>query len=173
MKALNILLTVASAATILFASAGCADGAGDETAVQDEPAAQDEPVTAEYDSVLAANLGADAYGMRTYVLALLKAGPNRSQDSTEAARLQRAHMDNIQRMADEGQLILAGPFIDSGELRGIYVFDAASVEEAREMTMTDPAVQAGRLEMELHRWYGSAALLELEDIQRRITRETF
>lgn len=167
MKALNILLTVASAATILFASTGCADGAGDETA------AQDEPVTAEYDSLLAAELGADAYGMRTYVLALLKAGPNRSQDSTEAARLQRAHMDNIQRMADEGQLILAGPFIDSGELRGIYVFDAESVEEAREMTMTDPAVQAGRLEMELHRWYGSAALLELEDVQRRITRETY
>lgn len=167
MKALNILLTVASAATILFASTGCADGADDETAVQDEP------VTAEYDSLLAAELGADAYGMRTYVLALLKAGPNRSQDSTEAARLQRAHMDNIQRMADEGQLVLAGPFIDSGELRGIYVFDAESVEEAREMTMTDPAVQAGRLEMELHRWYGSAALLELEDIQRRITRETF
>lgn len=167
MKLPNILLTAATASTVLFAAMGCADGPGDEQV------AQDEAVTAGYDSLLAAELGADAYGMRTYVLALLKAGPNRSQDSTEAARLQRAHMDNIQRMADEGQLILAGPFIDSGELRGIYVFDVESVEEAREMTMTDPAVQAGRLEMELHRWYGSAALLELEDIQRRITRESY
>lgn len=166
MKALNLLSSIAVAASVLLAGTGCAQGTGEETA------AQDEPVTAEYDSLLAAELGADEYGMRTYVMALLKAGPNRSHDSTEAARLQRAHMDNIQRMAEEGELIMAGPFLNGGELRGIYVFDADSVEEAREMTMTDPAVQAGRLEMELYRWYGSAALLELDDIQRRITRET-
>lgn len=167
MRTPNIQSTIAVVAILLLAGTGCAQGTGEETA------AEDEPVTAEYDSLLAAELGADEYGMRTYVMALLKAGPNRSQDSTEAARLQRAHMDNIQRMAEEGELILAGPFLDSGELRGIYVFDAESVEEARELTMTDPAVQAGRLEMELHPWYGSAALLELDDIHPRITRESY
>lgn len=149
---------------IVLGGIGCAGGDGERSADQEEA------TSLEYDSLLAAELGADEYGMRTYVMALLKAGPNRSQDSTEAAQLQQAHMENIQRLADEGHLILAGPFLDSGELRGIYVFDVETVEEARELTLTDPAVEAGRLDMELHPWYGSAALLELEDIQRRIVR---
>jgi len=126
--------------------------------------------TAAYDSALAVRLGADEYGMRSYVMAFLKAGPNRSQDSAEAVALQRAHLANIQRLADEGKLVLAGPFLDSGPTRGIYVFDVATVEEARELTMTDPAVQAGRLEMELHPWYGSAALRALNGIHGRVAR---
>jgi uncharacterized protein YciI len=85
--------------------------------------------------------------MRQYVMAFLKAGPNRSQDSATAAQLQRAHLDNIFRLADEGKLILAGPFLDKGEIRGIYVFDVKTVEEAAALTATDPAIQAGRLVM--------------------------
>jgi uncharacterized protein len=56
---------------------------------------------AEYDSLLAARLGADDYGMRKYVMAFLKSGPERSQDAEEEARIQKAHMDNINRMAKE------------------------------------------------------------------------
>ncbi len=128
------------------------------------------PATA-YDSTLAARLGADEYGMKPYVMAFLKAGPNRNQDEDEAARLQRAHLDNIGRMAQAGQLVLAGPFLDDGELRGIYIFNVATVEEARALTETDPAIQAGRLVMELHPWYGSAALLELNDIHKKLSKK--
>jgi len=121
-----------------------------------------------YDSVLAQQLGADQYGMKSYVLAFLKSGPNRSQDSTEAARLQRAHLDNIFRLADEGKLALAGPFMDDGDIRGIYIFNVTSIEEAEALTATDPAIQAGRLVMELHPWYGSSALQMVNDLHKKV-----
>ena len=121
-----------------------------------------------YDAALAARLGADEYGMHRYVIAFLKAGPNRGQSEEEAQALQRAHLANIERMANEGTLVLAGPFLDDGPLRGIYVFKVDTVEEARALTATDPAIQAGRLEMELHPWYGSAALQEITAIHGRL-----
>jgi len=124
-----------------------------------------------YDSVLAKQLGADAYGMKQYVMAFLKAGPNRDRDSATAARLQRAHLDNIFRLADEGKLVLAGPFLDKGVIRGIYVFNVTTVEEAAELTSTDPAIQAGSLVMELHPWYGSAGLMQINEISKRIEKE--
>ena len=148
-------------------AAGCFGTSAQEEATATAEASSTE---AAYDSVLAARLGADEYGMRPYVMALLKAGPNRDQDSTTAAELQQAHMANIARMAEEGMLVLAGPFLDDGALRGIYVFNVATVEEARALTETDPAIQAGRLEMELHPWYGSAALQEMNALSRRITK---
>jgi uncharacterized protein YciI len=128
-----------------------------------------EPVIA-YDSVLAKKLGATENGMAEYVMAFLKRGPNRSPDSTVRAELQKAHMANINRLAGEGKLVLAGPFLDDGDLRGIYIFNVKSVEEARLLTESDPAIKAGSLVMELHPWFGSAALREVNEIHRRISR---
>lgn len=136
--------------------------------VQQVPVAKQD--TSTYDSLLAAETGADKYGMRKYILAYLKAGPNRNQDSVETARLQKAHMENIGRMAQEGKLALAGPFLDDGEVRGIYVFAVETMEEARELTNSDPAIQAGRLEMELHPWYGSAALMKVNELHAKLTK---
>ncbi len=138
---------------------------------QKEQAMATEENISGYDAELAQELGADAYGMKQYVMAFLKAGPSRSQDSLEAARLQRAHLDNIRRLAEEGKLVLAGPFLDDGEIRGIYVFDVATVEEAEKLTATDPSIQAGRLVMELHPWYGSAALLKVNELHEKIAKE--
>jgi len=124
-----------------------------------------------FDQALATELGADDYGMKTYVMAFLKAGPNRSQDSITRANLQRAHLNNIKRLANEGTLVLAGPFLDEGPVRGIYIFDVRTLEEAAALTKTDPAIQAGSLEMELHPWYGSAALSKLLDIHPVISKK--
>ena len=123
-----------------------------------------------YDPALAAELGADEYGMRRYVMAFLKAGPDRSHDKETAAALQRAHLDHIRHMAEAGKLVVAGPFLDQGELRGIFIFAVDSLEEAEALTAADPAVQAGRLAMELRPWYGSAALLKLGEFHHRISR---
>lgn len=133
--------------------------------------AQDSTVV--YDSLYAQKVGADDYGMRSYVMAFLKSGPNRDQTPEEAEKLQAAHMANIGRLADEGLLVLAGPFLDDGELRGIYIFAVESIEEAREITATDPAIQEGRLIMELHPWYGSAAVMEISEIHDKIAKIKF
>ena len=130
-------------------------------------------VTAKVDAALVRELKADEHGMKTYVMAFLKAGPNRNQDSVTAARLQRAHLKNIQRMTNEGKLVIAGPFLDGTELKGIYVFNVESVEEAKALTESDPAIEAGRLVMELHLWYGSAALEKVNEIHTRIQSKTF
>ena len=116
------------------------------------------PASNHFNEQLAKELKADDYGMRKYVMAFLKKGPNRTTNKEEAAKLQAAHMENIGRLAKEGKLALAGPFLDNGELRGIYIFNVESVEEAKALTETDPAIKAGSLIMELHPWYGSAAL---------------
>ena len=129
--------------------------------------------TAVFDSVYAEKLGADDYGMRSYVMAFLKAGPNRNQSKEEAEKLQAAHMANIGRMAEEGKLVLAGPFLDDGEFRGIYIFAVETVEEAEALTSSDPAIKAGRLVMELHSWYGSAAVMEVGEIHERIAKIKF
>lgn len=126
----------------------------------------------QYDSAFAAKLGSDGYGMKQYVMALLKKGPLRDQDSVTAANLQRAHLENITRMANEGKLVIAGPFMDDWEVRGIYVFDVKTVEEARALTETDPAIQAGRLTMDLHPWYGPAALTLITPLHKRLEKKS-
>ena len=78
------------------------------------------------------------------------------------------HGLNIQRLAAEGKLVVAGPFLDKQPIRGIYIFNVSSIEEAKQLTETDPSIQAGTLEMELHPWYGSAALMEVVRIHKTL-----
>jgi uncharacterized protein YciI len=127
---------------------------------------------AAYDSTLARKLGADEYGMKKYVMAFLKAGPVKIQDSVKRAELQRLHLRNILRLAEEGTLILAGPFLDNQETRGIFIFNVATVEEARTIAESDPAVKAGTLTLELHPWYGSAALMETVKIHKTLEKKS-
>lgn len=126
-----------------------------------------------YNLLLAQHLGADNYGMKQYVMAFLKAGPNRSQDKETADKLQTAHLKNIQRLAAEGKLLLAGPFLDDGNVRGIYIFNVPTLDEAEKLTQTDPAIQAGSLVMELHLWYGSAALQQINELHNAIAKDKF
>jgi len=126
-----------------------------------------------FDSSLAKSLGADDYGMKNYVMAFLKSGSVKITDSTERAALQMAHLKNIQRLADEGKLIIAGPFLDNQEIRGIFIFNVETLDEAKSLTESDPAIKAGTLVMELHPWYGSAALVESVKIHRTIQKKSF
>ena len=124
-----------------------------------------------FDSIKAKKYGADAYGMKKYILAFLKRGPNQSVDSIKKQELQRAHMKNIDRLAEKGKLVLAGPFFGDEELRGIYIFNVDNLEEAKRLTQTDPSILAGVLTMELKEWYGSAALIEVNDIHKSLTKQ--
>lgn len=125
-----------------------------------------------FNSQLAEKYGADDYGMKKYVIAFLKRGPNRDFSEEEAAKLQHAHLQNIGKMAEEGKLVLAGPFFGNDDLRGIYIFNVSSIEEAEKLTNSDPAIKAGSLVMELKEWYGSAALMAINDIHKTLEKKS-
>ena len=69
-----------------------------------------------------------------------------------AAKIQKEHMENINRMAAKGKLNVAGPFLDDGEMRGIFIFDSGNEDEVRKLVEADAAVKAGRLTYEIHPW---------------------
>ena len=163
MRTLIIITT-----TILLLS--CNNNSKEETIVKIDTHETDELI---FDSIKAQQYGADEYGMKQYVIAFLKKGPNRDLDSADAYDLQMAHMENIGKMADAGQLVLAGPFMGDGEIRGIYVFNVTTVEEAQTLTETDPAIKAGSLVMELLPWYGSAALMGINNEHKRVAKTLF
>jgi len=127
----------------------------------------------QFNAEIAKKLGADEFGMKNYVMAFLKSGPVKLTDSLKREELQKAHLKNIMRMAEEGKLIIAGPFMDDQPLRGIFIFDVATIEEARQLTSTDPAIKAGTLIMELHPWYGPAALKEILPLQKQVQKRSF
>jgi uncharacterized protein YciI len=120
-----------------------------------------------FDSALAKKLGADEYGMKQYVMAFLKRGTE-INDTAERRKLLMGHLGNIIRLANEGKLVIAGPFLDNQELRGIFIFNVATVEEAQTLIATDPSVKAGLFKVEFHPWYGSAALVQILQMQKNI-----
>ncbi|MBS9524772.1 hypothetical protein KIH41_15255 [Litoribacter ruber] len=127
-----------------------------------------------YDQKLAEQYKADDYGMKTYVMAFLKRGDQVEKYSTEErAEIQKGHMENINQLAAEGKLILAGPFIDGDELRGIFLFNVATLVEAEELTSRDPAIKAGVLKMDLVQWYGSAALMAIPELSKKVQKKSF
>ena len=125
-----------------------------------------------YDAELAKRLGGDKNGMRRYVVAILRTGPNDAKITEKAKRdeLFKGHMGMINRLAEEGKLVMAGPFDDEKRVyRGIYIFNVGTIEEAQKLTETDPSIKAGIFQVEFIKWYGSAALMEMNDIHNRIT----
>jgi uncharacterized protein YciI len=122
-----------------------------------------------FDARAAKTFGADSNGMKRYVIALLNRGPNRPIEPVRARELQAAHLKNIQRLVEEGKLLVAGPFLGEGDLRGIYIFDVAPQAAAKPLTATDPALKAGSLVMEFQEWYGSAALVAVPALHRRVS----
>ncbi|WP_026913796.1 YciI family protein [Christiangramia portivictoriae] len=97
--------------------------------------------------------GDTTYLMQQYYMVFLKSGPERSQGSTEAAELQKKHMAHLERLATEGYTSLTGPMGDDGDLRGIVVFNTATLAEADSLANLDPMVKAGRLKVEIHPWW--------------------
>jgi len=90
--------------------------------------------------------------LKPYFFVLLKKGPNREQDSVTAANIQKGHLENINRLAASGKLNVAGPFLDEGDMRGIFVFDCMSEDSVKAMIEGDPAIKSGRLIYEIHPW---------------------
>jgi uncharacterized protein YciI len=117
---------------------------------------------------LARLFGADERGMRKYVLVVLKTGPNRVAPGPERDEMFKGHFANIERLANEGKLVLAGPFDGADGWRGLFVFAVTDVEEARRLVATDPVIAKGEMVAEYHRYYGTAALTLVNELHRRL-----
>ena len=103
--------------------------------------------------------GDTTYTMKRYVFMMLNSGVTKSKDSTEAAHYQKLHLEHLNSLAEDGKLIVAGPFEGGGDHRGLLIFDVETVEEALELEGKDPSVQTGRLKMEAFYWWGAKGTL--------------
>jgi uncharacterized protein YciI len=122
-----------------------------------------------YDAALAQRLGADERGMKKYVLVILKRGAKEAASEAERSKLFEGHMANINRLADEGKLVVAGPLGKNERgYSGIFVLNIADVAGADALMGSDPAVAAGVFAYEAYGWYGSAALMEVNALHGRI-----
>jgi uncharacterized protein len=123
-----------------------------------------------FDPELAKRLGADERGMRIYVMCILKTGPKDAETrGDERKEIFAGHFANIGRLAEEGKLVVAGPFgKNDRSYRGLYIFNVATIEEAEKLVVLDPAVKAGVFVPELTTWYGTAAMMLLTDMHKRI-----
>lgn len=127
-----------------------------------------------YDSTLAKTLGADDYGMKSYIMVVLKSGPNTITDQAKLDSLFSDHMKNIQDMADKGKLIVAGPFGKNAKsYRGIFILDVKTKEEANALLMNDPAIREKVFETDILEWFGSAALGEYLKVHQKIEKKSF
>jgi uncharacterized protein YciI len=136
-------------------------------AIAEEPGSAKTPP---FDAELARKLGADERGMKTYVLCILKTGPNDAKVlGKEREEVFAGHFANIGRLAKEGKLAVAGPFgKNDRSWRGLYIFNVPTVEEAEKLVILDPAVKAGVFVYELTPWYGSAAMMMVPETHKRI-----
>lgn len=115
-----------------------------------------------YDKSLADKLGSDDYGMKSYFLVILKTGTNEITDKGIISESFRGHLNNINRLVEDGKMIVAGPFgKNKNDYRGIFILtNINTVDEAKELLQTDLAIKNGLLDFDIYNWYGSAALSE-------------
>lgn len=75
-------------------------------------------------------------------------------DEATAELVQRQHLGHLANMRDQGHVVTSGPLLGPSDerLRGISIYRAGSIEEARRLAESDPAVKIGRLAVELMTW---------------------
>ena len=130
-----------------------------------------EAQNAAYDAELARSLGADDNGMKSYVLVILKTGPNKVADGPERDEMFRGHFANMNRLSAAGKLALAGPFDGVDGWRGLFIFAVTDIAEAQALVATDPVVIKGEMVAEYHAYYGSAALMLVREAHERIAKK--
>lgn len=127
-----------------------------------------------YNKALADSLGADEYGMKMYVLVILKTGANKMDDKAKRDSLFHGHLKNIRRLASLGKLTVAGPLENNAKgYRGIFILNVKTIAEARPLLETDPVIKAKILDVELYQWYGSAALPMYLPSSEKVEKKTF
>lgn len=129
-----------------------------------------------YNPKLAKKVGADDYGMKNYVLCILRTGAKDAEitDKKQRQEIFAGHMANIDRLAKEGKIVLAGPFGENDrDYRGIFIFNVTTIDEAQKLVETDPVIRSGIMIAELTPWYGSAALMLVNGLHTKVSKKNF
>ena len=101
--------------------------------------------------------------MTTVYLVFLIKGPSWTpEESEELDRLQIKHLAHLKKLKEGGHIIMNGPCPGGDHLRGVCIYRVDSLEEATALAEADPAVQAGRLGVEIQPWWVSASTLPLK-----------
>ena len=124
-----------------------------------------------YDAGLAKSLGADERGMRQYVLVILKTGPNKMADGPGRTDMFKGHFANMGKLAGEKKLVLAGPLDGKEGRRGIFVLNTPDLEAAKAWVASDPVIVHGEMVAEYHKFYGSAALMMVNEVHGKIEKK--
>ena len=126
-----------------------------------------------FDKSLADSLGADKNGMKQYVMVILKTGPNDVKDKVLRAQYFKGHFENINRMAESGKLIIAGPFdTNNKKYRGLFILNVTDFSEAEKLIQEDPTIKEKIFDVEMFHWYGGAALPMYLPYQKKIEKDT-
>lgn len=99
--------------------------------------------------------GDTTYIMQKYFIVFLKKGPNRDQPKEEVAELQKKHLAYLEKLFQMGKTSITGPFGDDGDIRGMVIYNTATLQEAKRLAERGPAVQAGRLSVEIHPFWAA------------------
>jgi uncharacterized protein YciI len=108
--------------------------------------------------------------MRGYVLVILKTG-TRVADGPERDAMFKGHFANMNRLAADGKLVQAGPLDGVDGWRGLFVFATPDIDEARKLVATDPVVVKGEMIPEFHKYYGSAALMLVNELHAKVSKK--
>lgn len=113
--------------------------------------------------------GAGSRAGAEFVLVYLKTGPTKPSPE-QSKEVFAGHMANMKRLADEGKLIIAGPFARPRDKswRGIFVFDTPSVEAAKAWTATDPGVVSGVFATEMRAMRASPSLRRVLELEKAL-----
>jgi uncharacterized protein YciI len=128
--------------------------------------------TSVYDEALAKSVGADENGMRKYVLVILKTGPNKVPAGDERTEMFKGHFANMNRLAAEKILAVAGPLDGVDGWRGLFILAVDSIEEAKKHVATDPVIIKGEMVAEYHTHYGSAALMLVNEHHKKVAKKS-
>lgn len=92
---------------------------------------------------------------KQYTIVFLKTGPGSAeQPPGQVEKQQVEHLKYLFSLKAQGKLPLFGPFLQSGDLRGICIFTSGDQAEVKKLIENDPHVKAGQLIYEMHPWFG-------------------
>lgn len=129
-----------------------------------------------YDKSLAQKLGADDYGMKSYIFVALKTGERDTvvKDKKLRDSLFKGHMANIDRLVKEGKMVIAGPFGKNDKnYRGLFILNVKTVAEANTLLQSDPTIREKIFDVDVMPWYGSAAISEYLPVHDKIQKKTY